>query len=268
MPGSKVITWNGIESTVVPDLIIGPIIRDPVGSVRTTLMDVPGREGAWVFPQRRGLRKFVAEMSISSESQAELNEAQETFANWVDIEGEAKLEIAQFAGVHWMAVLESVDPQTEWNGLAKFNTTWQVQPYAQANNITTEAWTSDESSSHIWAADTGLIVQPVIQITPTNGTLTEFMLISNGAETLLYAGEILSGSTVTINSIAATVTAGVNTDTELTGSYDPLQLVLQYMTGEFPILTPTTNNTIQFSRLGGTATAINISVKFRKRFRR
>lgn len=266
---SKVLTWNNIPSSTQDYLIIGEIVRDPIGGIRTTLMDVPGMEGAWVFPQKRGMRKITVNISISAPTQELLREAVADFAEWIDVENEAKLAISDDPGIYHLATLESIEPEGEWRGLARFTARWSAQPYSLADTVTTESWTDDESHTHSWSPDTGALVYPVIQITPNNGSLTDFTLTTNGEQLSYEGGNILSGNSITINSITGVVTAGPNTDTELTGAFDPDDLILQYVVGStFPELMPGVTNTIQFTRTGGTATSITISVKFRKKFRR
>lgn len=269
MIGSKVLTWNNIPSSLQDYLIIGEIVRDPIGGIRTSLMDVPGMEGAWVFPQKRGLRKISVNMSISAPDKETLRSAVADFAEWIDVENEAKLAISDDPGIYHLATLDSVDPEGEWNGLAKFTASWSCQPYSLSDTITTESWTDDQSHSHSWVPDTGAIVYPTIQITPNNGTLTDFTLTTNGEMLSYEGGNILTGTSVTINSISGVVTAGPSIDSELTGAYDPNDLILQYVVGAtFPELFHNVSNTIAFVRTGGTATSITITVKFRKKFRR
>jgi hypothetical protein len=109
---------------------------------------------------------------------------------------------------------------------------------------------------------------PVIEITPTNGTLDAFSIQANG-NTLLWGGDVVaSGETITVNSIAPTVIAGPNGDSMLTGTYDPSIVSVAQLDGAFPILIPSGSNQVRFIDMGGTATSFSIVVSYRKKYRR
>lgn len=268
---SKVLTWNAVSSASQPHLIIGEVLRDPIGGIRTQFKEVAGMEGSWVFPQKRGMRKISVEMAISAPDKATLDTAMVDFANWIDVQGEARLIFSDKPGVYYLATLDGVELESEWNGLAKLRVSWMAQPYALSTAITTEAWQYDKLTpglqNHVWNADTGARVYPVITLSPVSGSIKDFTLYTNGVPMSYTGGNVLTGQYLTINSISGVVTSGPNTDVDLTGAYDPNLLVLQYVTGGFPELRPG-SNTILMTLSGGTATLINFSVKFRKKFRR
>lgn len=271
MAASKVLTWNGVSSANQLYLIIGEIIRDPLGGIRTAFMEVPGVEGSWVFPQRRGMRKIAVEASISAPNKELLRQAMEDLSDWLDVEGQAKLTISDDPGIFHYATLESPELESEWHGLAKLRLAWTCQPYSLSTAITTELWQADVigNASHSWIPDTGGLVYPVITITPRDGTLVDFELETNG-QTLSYSGGLVSNNqTLTINSLAGVVVTGTNQDTELIGVYNPSLVVLQYVTGSFPELMPNVSNLVNFYKgATGTATLIDIVVTFRKKHRR
>lgn len=267
MPSSKVLVWNGVASTDVAGLTIGPMRRDPLGEIRSSYLTVPGKEGAWMFPQPRGTKILEVECFVEADDKATFEARLREFANWLDVEGEATLALGADADTFYYGALEDATQNDEWRNTATYTLTWRVQPYLLDAVVTTEAWTADDNDTHVWDPDVAVYLSPVIVVTPTNGTLTKFELDANG-ETLTYTGSIASGQSITINGIASVIVTGPNGDTELTGAYNPSLLAVQYMEGTFPILAPGGNNTIQFVKLGGTATAINISVSYRKRYRR
>ena len=264
---SKVVTWNGIASTDVPGLVIGKILRDPIGEIRTAMIPVPGRDGAWVFPQNRGMRSMVVEAFIEEPTTLELRATNVLFSDWLDVLGQAYLQISDDPGVFYEAVLESVTEDDAWRGVGIYTITWALQPYALSDAIEVEAWTADDNDVHIWDPQLGIEVFPVIQVTPTNGTLEGFQLITNDSF-LTYFGSVADDATITINSISLVVLLGVSGDGMLTGAYNPAAISMQYVDGEFPVLYPGGNNEVHFIKTGGTATTINISVSYRKKIRR
>lgn len=191
----------------------------------------------------------------------------EALADWMDVQSEANLTISDEAGIYYTGVATNFPDPSEWREVATFELEWMVQPYSFDNSITTEAWTADADDTHTWSPGLKTFTYPVIELSPTNGTLTGFNLTVNG-DTLSYTGEILEDQIITINSIAPIVTLGANLDTQLTGAYDQTNVFMAGFSGAFPELSPATNNVVTFVRTGGTATAINISVKFRHQYRR
>jgi len=267
MPLTKTITWDTVASTTVPGLTIGKVTRTLLGDHRGSFIPVPGRAGDWYFRERRGRRKITVECFIEASTVTARRDAMEALADWLDVEAEAKLVISDEPTVYYMGVTQSFPDPDEWRDVATFELEWLVQPYSNDAATTTETWVADADHIHTWNPALKTFNYPVISIQPTNGTLLGFNLITNG-ETLSYVGSITSGQTVTINSIAPIVTLGVNLDTELTGAYDLSGVFMTGIRGAFPELIPSGNNTVTFVRTAGTATAITITVVFRRQYRR
>lgn len=267
MPQSKTVTWDEVLSTSIPELVIGQVTRDLVGQPRGTFKEVPGKDGSWFFGQARGRREIRAQCFILADSIAERRTVMEEVANWLDVTTEAKLELSDEPGIYYMAVLSEAPQPAEWRELGTFELAWQAQPYSYDNEPDTESFTADADELHSW--DPGLVVYtyPIIEITPTNGTLTGFSLETNG-DTLFYSGLVADDATLTINSIAGVVLQGSNLDIELTGAYDPLASDMGGVSGKFPVLLPGVSNTVHFVKSGGTATSITVDITYRKRYRR
>jgi hypothetical protein len=67
-----------------------------------------------------------------------------------------------------------------------------------------------------------------------------------------------------VSSVSFTVTAGANVDTMLTGAFDPNDLEMSDVSGEFPELEPGTND---WSLIWtGTATTVTVLVTWRRRY--
>lgn len=267
MPRSKEITWNGISSDTIPELVIGTINRQLLGSFQGSAVNVPGRPGGWFFSQPRGFRKITAECFVEVDDMADRRDAVTAVADWLDVEEEGRLFISDEPGVFYLAHLTDPGDVTEWRQTGVFELTWQCQPYSFDIISTVETWTSGIDTDHTWNPALKVPTYPVIEIKPTNGTLTGFTLETNG-DLLTYVGSLADDATLTINSIGVTVTAGVNTDTELTGAFNPAYLVMSGVSGEFPVLLPGVTNNVHFTKTGGTATAITITVTYRKSYRR
>lgn len=268
MTRTKVVTWNGAASTNVEGLVITQVTKGLLGAQRGSFIDVPGREGFYHFSQPRGRRTVTVEAFVEADSFPEARRANITeLADWLDVIGQAKLILGDDPGVYYEAVLESVPDLIEWRDWTElFEIVWVTQPYAFDMDVEEESWTDDNNHTHNWTLDLKMPLYPVIEITPTNGTLSQFTLTTNG-EALTYSGLVNSGDTLTINSIAPIVVSGSNTDLELTGVYNPVTRSMSGVAGAFPTLIPG-GNSITFVRQGGTATSFSFTVSYRRKYRR
>lgn len=265
MAATKTAIWNGVSSASIPELVIGPIRRSILGSLRGVHTMIPGRPGSWYTAQPRGLRTVTMECHIMAEDAAARRAAVVAVSDWLDVEQEAKLYLSDMPEKFYWATYDEPSEPEEWREAATFELVWKVQPFAQDDNVTTESWVSDASDNHIW--NPGLVAPsyPVITITPTNGTLTGFTLECNG-DTLIFAGNIADDASVTINSIVPVVLTGINDDIDLLGFFDPADVLLVGVTGTFPVLMPGSNN-VNFVKTGGTATSFDIDVMYRLSYR-
>lgn len=266
MPGHE-INWNGTSSTTIPELIIGPFSRELIGAPRTVFSEIPGREGDWVFPETRGNRKISTECSIQAATAAGRRTAFHDVSNWIDVHGQAKLILSDEPLVYYEATLIEPPSITEWRNWGQFDLNWRCNPYSLDLIPTTEVFTADANETHVWDTGTEVYTYPIITITPNNGSLLGFVLQKDGFD-LMVDGPIAEDTSVTVNCIAAIVTTGVNTDSELTGVYDPSNAFMAGVEGRFPVLTPG-NNSLRFMAEGGSvATDITVTIYYRKRYRK
>lgn len=267
MPASKYILWNDNDSSNIEGLVIGQVRRSLIGAPRGPKLTIPGRAGFIHFPQPPGPRKIIATGFIEAPTFQQRRDRFEELADWLDVQLEARLVISDTPDVYYMGVIEESGDANEWRSTGTFELVWQVQPYAYALTTTEEAWVASIADDHLWDPDITTLVYPVIEIQPTNGTLTGFELTVND-QVFSYAGMIADDAIITINSIAAVALTGASGDTELTGAYDPNALSMSGVDGIFPELVPDTTNSIEFDAAGGTATNINITTTYRRAYRK
>lgn len=266
MPGIEVV-WNGVSSTDIPELVFSNPVRQLLGGHRGSFLDIPGRRGSWYYPDFRSRRQITLPGFILSDTfPTGRRDAVTALADWADVEGEAHLILGDEPTVFYEAVLTDTGDTEEWRELGTFELTFMVNPYSFALDTSSVLENADDDFSDTIDFDLLTVVLPVIEITPTDGTITAFTLEING-ETLSYTGLINMGDTLTINSIAAVVVEGTGVDIELIGVYDPGALVMGYVTGTFPYLQPGANS-FHFVRVSGTATDININIRYRKAYRK
>jgi len=264
---TKIITWNGTPSTSIPGLVIGPITRSIIGSPRGTELTVPGLPGFVSFPQPLGHRRISAECFIQADTFQERRDRFELLSDWLDVQRESKLEINDTPGTFYQAILGDSGEAEEWRNVGTFDLEWKTQPYAFENAPTVRSWTSGVDTTESFSPALKTLLRPVIEVKPTNGTLTAFTMVVNG-QTITYDTLISDGNTVTINSIGSVVSTGVSTDVDLVGAFNPANVSMAGLNGIFPLLTPDPTNTVRFTKNSGTATAIDIKVTYRKMLRK
>ena len=263
---TKTITWNGVASSTIPELIVGPTQKTLVGSHRGTHVPLPGRAGSWYFDEQPGTREIIATCNVLVDDMADRGTVLTQVADWYDVREEAALVLSETPDRFYLATIGEPPTPDEWRQLAEFELRWIAQPFAFASAVTTEAIAISGASpaSGTFSAPDDFEAWPIIEITPTNGTITAFVLTLNG-DALSYDGPtITSGNTVTVSSISDTVTSGVNGDTMLTGAYTGL-VVMGGVFGVFPLVVNSTNSwQLAWS---GTATAIDVNIYWRRRYR-
>jgi predicted phage tail component-like protein len=265
MSNLKVVTLNSVTSTAgVSALRIRRVDRDLLGERRDVRVPVPGRDGSWVFPEEPGNRTIVIHGWLAAESMAAKRTAIHDLAEWVNTAGEVALSVDDESDRFYYVTLDSWDVDTSQR-YATVEIEFTASAYGMANSLSTEtlslSGTSPESGSFNVTDDLG--AYPVVEITPTNGTITAFTLTVNGF-VLSWSGTLLDDETLTISSLSFTVTEGVNGDTMLTGAFGAGALSMSEVSGEFPELVPGSNPwSLEWT---GTATTITDEFTWRERF--
>jgi len=270
---TKEVTWNGISSiTAIPELGIGTVTRRLLGVHRGSFLDIPGRDGANYFSDKRGMRSitmecFVETSDFSAAPPNPRRDAIKAVADWLDHEGQYDLVISDEPGVYYQAVLvEPPDPE-EWREFGVFTLEFLAQPYSLAFATTVITYSATVSHNNTFDPALDVYCYPTITITPTNGTITSLTLDVNGYQ-LSWTGTVASLSSLVINSSIPRISNGVVTDTQVTGAYRDAASAFATMSGAFPILTADANNYVIFNLVAGTATAFTVTISYRKRYRR
>ena len=260
------ISWDAVSSTTIASLVVQKVRRRMVGADRNQRIDVPGRDGGWVFSERRGFREITAECVVV-QSPSTRHADVVSVADWLDKSGERKLIFSDQSDRYWLATLaEDPDPD-EWRQTGRFDVTWTAQPYAYAIATTSVSATASAgvAQTGTFAPSDTIDAYPVVEITPLNGTLSGFTLTLN-SDALVWAGTAISaGSTITVSSVSFTVTTGINLDTDLTGAFDPSLVSMRDVSGDFGMIISGTN-TWGLS-WAGTATAVRLTFTWRRRYR-
>lgn len=259
---------NGVAlSTAVPEALVLKVARQLAGARRNVFVDVPGRSGSWVFVEQPGDRTLIATLDILATTFADRRDAIRRLAYWADVGAVARLIVDDEPDRFHSAILDaSVDPAEWLTAVEQLEVPFRVGPYAEAVALSIETLLvsggSPDSGTFV-APDTveGL---PVVEIRPTNGTMTELTWTLNG-NALTFGETLLDEETVTISSISDTVTLGVSGDVDLTGAFVPAAVAMGSVSGDFGRIVEGVNAwSLQWT---GTATTATVTVTWRERFR-
>lgn len=265
-------SFDGVElATAVPDATVLSVKRQIVGERRHTAVEIAGRAGSWKFPEEPGDLEIVLEIHIGSSSFADRRAACRALAAWATSSEAAALIVDDEPDRYYLALLDNEPRPNEWlvDGDAELKFT--ADPYARSTTASEEviAATGPPDSGTFDVTDL-VAVDPEITITPTNGTLTSFALVVNGAAVqwqlaALGPRTILSNTDIVVSSISDTVTIGASVDMELTGMFDPddVDMATVSIPNNFPELVPGSNSwSLNWT---GTATAVTITIAWRER---
>lgn len=262
-----VATWDGSLSSTIAALRLTKLRRRMVGADRNVVVDIPGRDGGWVFSERRGFRQITAECVVVAPPGGARHDAVVAVADWLDKTGERKLIFDDQPDRYWLATLRDDPDPDEWRSTGRFSVNWSAQPYAYAVATSSQALTATAvsgTSGTFTPADT-IDAYPVVEVTPLDGTMTALTLTMNG-DSLSWSGSpIYALATLTISSVSYTVTRGASTDTELTGAFVAANVDMADVSGEFPMIVVGGNSWA--ASWSGTATRLRITITWRRRYR-
>lgn len=268
MPNGKLVTWNGVPSSDIPELTIGQVSRELLGEHRGVFVDVPGRQGSWYMARPRGRRIITLDCFVEGATfPAGRRDAVSAVAEWVSLDGQGVLEISDMPDLFYNAVFTGNPVVDEWRELGKFPLEFTCDPFAYAitySTVLASSLTNDPVS--IGVSDLERRVLPEIELKPTNGTMTAFTFEMNGRSFIYSGGLIPVNTSFYINSIGQFASQGPTGDVNLVGAFDDSELRMAGVVGFFPYLVPGTQY-FTLTRQGGTATSIDVTIRYRPSFR-
>lgn len=249
----------------VPELEVIRVRRPIVATRRDEFVDVPGRAGFWLFAEEGGARTLTIDVDILAASFEERRAAVVALADLLEQPGMSALIIDDEPDRFHLARLGNAPDLDEWlvHGAASID--FVCDPYSYATTPSTASYAPTSATPQPFTVPDTVHGIPVVEITANAGTIVGFELTLGGF-TLVYAGTIASGATITINSIGYTITTGASIDTDLDGTFDPDDLSMTTMSGDFPIIDPG-DNSLVFRKLAGTATSATVAIEWRRRSR-
>lgn len=254
-------------ATAVPEAAILSVSRQLGGARRDTLVDVPGRAGAWHFTEEPGNRTVELVMHLEGDGFAARRAAVRALAAWADTpNGYVELIIDDEPDRFYEVVLAEAPNVDEWLRAAAVTLPFSAAPYALAVSTSSESATASSGGGDTFSALDELYTPAIITVTANGGAVSGFDFTMNG-DTLSWQGQspLGDGDAVTINGVSFTVTEGANIDTEVRGAYDSADLIMSGVTGTFPMVKPGTNTwSITYT---GDATSVTVDILWRRRYR-
>lgn len=262
-------TFDGVDSSTIPELLVTRVRRPLVAARRDEFIEVPGREGFWLFEEKAGARTITIELDVQADSFAERRAAVIALADLLDApSGLSQLVVSDEPDRFHRCRLASAPDPDEWLNYATIAVDLIADPYSYATAISVETYTAASATVHAFAVPDKVYGIPVIEVTANGGTLTGFTLAMNG-DTFTYGlggTGLTAGQTVTIDTLAYVLTRGASGDPDLDGTFDPALLDMATVSGDFPYIAAGAN-TITATKLGGSAATLTVSVRWRRRAR-
>lgn len=262
-------TINGVSSTTIPELLVTRVRRPLVATRRDEYVEIPGREGFWLFPEKAGSRTITLELDLLAASFAARRAAVIAVADLLDSPaGLSKLIVDDEPDRFHRCRLASAPDPDEWLVHGAFAVDFTAEPYAQQNTPTVQTFAAAGSGvAQLWTPTDKVYGIPEIEVTANGGTVTSLVLSLNG-DVLTYAIPgvgLTAGQVLTISTVGFTVTRGVSTDTDLVGAIVPANLDMTTVSGDFGYIVAGAN-TITATRTGS-ATTLGLTIRWRRRSR-
>jgi predicted phage tail component-like protein len=254
---------DGVALSTIPEVELLRV-RRPFPTPRHRSVAIPGRAGSIIFPEEPGDRTVILDVHVAADSFGDRRSAVEALIGWCYLGRVAELIVDDQSDRYEEAILDGVVDPDEWLLSGRAAIPFRCGAYALATATTTEglvAATNPDSDS--FSVPDNVDARPIIEITPSGGDVTAFVLTVNGFA-LNWEGTLLSGETLTVSTLSETITEGVSTDVNLTGAYDPDGVRMTDAFGFFPLLIPG-SNAWSFSWTG-TATSVALDLEWRERF--
>lgn len=174
---------NGVAlAAAVPSATILSVSRPLVGARRHSRIGIPGRPGGWTFDEVPGDRNITLVVTIGATSFAARRTAVTELAYWADIGTTARLIIDDEPDRFHDVILADAPDVTEWLNSGDVTLTFLAGPYSAASALSTEALAASGAGtdSGTFSITDRVTVEPVIEVTPTDGNISAFTLTING----------------------------------------------------------------------------------------
>lgn len=259
---STSVTWDGTSTDTIPELLILCIRRDLYGELRDEWEYMPGRAGSWQFVEEEGDRTIEVDCHILGDTFDERRDAVRRTAQLFSARAVVPIIFSDEPDRFYTGKVASAPRPNEWLRSGDFTIELRVGPFAEDLSISSESWSASDNVPHSFSIPDEVDAYPVLVLTSTPG-VASFILTVNGTD-LTYGDAIPPGESVTISSLSYTVSPGDNDDPLLTGEFNPDDVDMSDVDGDFPILVPGVNEVTVNTPDGSSMSAL---LSWRRRYR-
>lgn len=246
-------TFDSVASTTVTGLVVRDVKRPLLPTDRSTFVEIPGRDGSWLFEDAAGDRELTLICAIAAGDDAGRRTSLRALAALIYKTGRRNLVLSDESDRYWLGKFVDAGDFDEVRGYAgDFDLRFRADPFAYSTSTSTQVLgpTTTEPYSTTFNVTTDADTPYVVDVAPTADITGGFTLTVNG-DALTYGTTLASGSTVQISSVANTV--------KLNGA-----LAMSTVSGTFGKLVNGVNS-ITFDRSSGTAST-TLTFSWRRRY--
>lgn len=260
MPAGKgyTVTYDGVASTTLTGFMCHEVERGLIAARRESFQDIPGMEGAYLFPEEPGMRTIDLDCSVlvDTVSPTARRAAVREVAAWYNRPTLRKLIISDEPDVYDMAIPASAPNVREWRQRGSFPLPFLCEPYSYQLDLQSQAVVGDASTKTVVINNDGDVWTPFI-VAITMGASSPAQYIDIGDRR--WQRDTTSGAATQLvfNTRAGVITVGANIDTDLQGLFDPDDVSMDDASGRPPFLEPGANTLeIAVGHTGWTATVL------------
>ena len=263
------LSWDGVDLSTVGDFEVLDVIRPILPSPRDVRIDVPGRAGSWLYVEEPGDRELIVDLAYIGTDFADKRTKIQDFASWIYSADAAKLIVDDEADRYWRARLSESPTPREIMTLAEFSVRWIVEPFALATVVSTQTdaqgGTPGVFGPAAFAGGGDVPTPPSIEVTAgASGMVGGFTLNVNGTE-LVYGSDLSALEVITLSSVSSLVFSAIGVDVELTGAFDPDDVDMRDISGDFGDVISGSGNSITVTP-ADSSTGASVSIDYRKRY--
>lgn len=189
-------TFDGTHSSA-KDLKVLRIHRSVLPGSRHRFQEVPGRAGAYLFPEEPGDRAVVALCGLVGASQGDLISQERNVAEWLLTRSRERLVLDDDPSWWLNAIVVNPAEVTDALDLGQFEVEFRCDPYVYALN---ESSASASLGASVTFASAEVPDVPVRIVVYATGTVVG-PSVTVGGTTIGYAGTIVAGEAIIWDSV-------------------------------------------------------------------
>jgi predicted phage tail component-like protein len=258
---------DGVGIATVADVDVLDVVRPFLPAPRDVRIDVPGRAGSLVYDEEPGDRELAVRCAYVASDLADRRSTIQDLAVFLYGTATQKIIVSDEPDRYWRGRLSVGPTPREILVLAEFALVWIVEPFALGVSVSTVTKTQTVAGAFGPASFTGggdVKTPPSIKVTAgASGMVGGFVLNVNGT-LLTYASNLAAFEPVTVSTVSSLVLSSLGVDADLTGAFDPDDVAMRDVSGDFGDIEPGSN--LITITPAGSSNGASVSIDYRKRF--